>query len=116
MQGPFCRPDNLAMKEAKRDEDHYTNLLLRLPIELKHELQKVAMANRRAVTAEINLRLEESLKQSAAAVGYPTLGRATVVHTEEGRPVELTDHQRSMLVVFDRLPPEKQLALLSLFK
>jgi hypothetical protein len=93
--------------------------LLRLDPDLRHRLMRDAKANGRSLTKEIELLLQQAVDMRdggrEASDAYP-LSRATVVHAEEGQVLELTELQRAMLSVFDRLGPEKQLALLSLFK
>ena len=97
-------------------------LLLRLPQELKASLQRQANINGRRITAEINIRLRDSLNPPAPGIA-PTPPRYSLDHPSSGGvlkqqspPYALTDIDRAMLSVFHRLPPEKQLALLSLFK
>lgn len=86
--------------------------LLRLPQELKEELQKAANSNGRSINSEILTRLQLSLDQQARLL-------------KQGHRIEdaartelaaLTDLERAFLAVARGLPPEKQLALLSLFK
>lgn len=116
-----------------------TQLLLRIPSELKAELQREANFQGRKLTQEINIRLRNSLltdkaptlaqyratKQAghAGTTPYPT-STTQVHHTnnvnpepnDKGPANALTDIDRAMLDVFHTLPPEKQLALLSLFR
>lgn len=103
-------------------EKNDATVLLRLPAELKAALTRQALASGRRITAEINIRLVNSLRETQGrAQGpvhhYPGSARANVVHlAEDRRAGDLTELQQAMLAVFDRLEPEKQLALLSLFK
>jgi len=95
-------------------------LLLRLPEELKAELQRQANRSGRRITAEINTRLRESLEPrnvSALPPSYqtPTTSTAHVIN-DKGPAGALSDTDRAMLQVFHALPVEKQLALLSLFR
>lgn len=87
---------------------------LRMPPELKQELDREAKLNGRSLNAEIVDRLRRSLerKGQSAFVDY---GRSPLKKGEESRPA-LTDIETQLLQVFRRMPPEKQLALLSLFK
>lgn len=106
------------MKPEKND----ATVLLRLPAELKAALTREALANGRRITAEINTRLANSLREPPGRLQgpvhhYPGAARSKVVHlAQDGAGQELTDLERAMLAVFSRLEPEKQLALLSLFK
>lgn len=104
-------------------EDEQAQLLLRMPLELKNQLQKEANLQGRKLTQEINMRLRVSL----AAHG-PTLqgilareAFPSPVHKVEQERAPygngtISDLDRAMLSVFRAMPPEKQLALLSLFK
>nr|WP_315242122.1 hypothetical protein [uncultured Albidiferax sp.] len=101
----------------------HTNVLVRMRNELKADLQREAVINDRKLTQEINVRLIESLKATPLPAPAPRPHpmhqphTATVLHTNEKGPGEvLSDLDRAMLRVFHGLPPEKQLALLSLFK
>lgn len=112
--------------------------VLRLHPELRDELIRVAAANGRSLTKEIAARLQVSLaahgptlqgilsrEQDARpapgvapvppmyGVDHPTSGGAL----KQGGPAPaLTGIDQAMLDVFRALPPEKQLALLSLFR
>lgn len=118
------------MEKAQKNNDA---LLLRLPAELKAELQRQADANGRRITAEINTRLRISLAargptlqgilaREAVAKGGITnpmseSNLVTVVHTNEKSPTStLSSTEQAILEVFRAMPPEKQLALLSLFR
>ncbi len=109
------------MNQDKND----ATILLRLPADLKAMLMREAAANGRRITAEVNIRLKESLDRSGVQPGtvpglipksYRERPKSAVVHTNEAEPDGLTDMDHAVLAVFRRLPPEKQLALLSLFK
>lgn len=110
------------MKRPGSDSD--AQLLLRLPQELKTALQRAATIEGRTLTAEANLRLQKSFD---ASTGYiqTNLGSRHEVNdasrdntsANSNWPAsDLSDTDRAMLNVFRRMPPEKQLALLSLFK
>lgn len=99
-------------------------ILLRLPADLKAALTRAAAANGRRITSEVNLRLKASF--DAPQDTYPS-SAPTVLSTAHAAPIGieakdkspadlLTELDRAMLGVFRRMPPEKQLALLSLFR
>lgn len=90
-----------------------------MPDELRSAIEREAFVHGRAVTAEINMRLKESFKQmpaSYSAVAHTGHGTAHLSNDVIPGDQQLPDTERAMLDVFRRLPPEKQLALLSLFK
>ena len=79
---------------------------LRMPDELREQVERAAKENGRSLNAEICERLRESLSPR-------------VVHvTGEGVPIAYIQEspaEAQMLRLFRRMPAEKQLALLSLF-
>lgn len=83
---------------------------VRMPPELKDRLQNAADLNGRSLNMEIVQRLSASLETN-----HPPLPLAANEPLRDYTPA-LTDAEKSMLAVFRRLPPEKQLALISLFK
>lgn len=105
-------------------------VLLRLPTELKAALTKSAYVHGRRITAEINMRLFDSFKGEPGFEDLLSPGARDSGQARTPQPVgmhvvrepgpqyagSLTPAQLAMLDVFDRLPPEKQLALISLFK
>lgn len=107
-------------------------VLVRMPIEQKEQLQQAAKVNARTLTGEINARLQISLaargstltaildrEQATKALpaSYTAAHTPTVQPANDNGPASaLTDIDRAMLTVFHTLPPEKQLALLSLFR
>lgn len=94
--------------------DNDATLMLRLPSELKAELMRAAAINKRKVTTEVIERLQNS---RLAAAGYAPSDATTLAHAKEKDPAyALSGIDQAMLEVFRRLPPEKQLALLSLFR
>jgi hypothetical protein len=107
-------------------KDTHSPVLVRMENALKADLLRTAKGHGRTLTGEIVLRLRESLTPTPGHQGqpgiapgapYPTNHTATAHTTNEKGPATvLTDHDRAMLDVFRRLPAEKQLALLSLFK
>lgn len=107
--------------------DEFTNVLVRMSLDLKGRLQREAFINGRKLTGEINQRLEASLKADAAPApaappagpaSYNTPNTPTVLHTanEKGPVVPLSGFDQAILESFRRLTPEKQLALLSLLR
>lgn len=103
-------------------EKNDASVLVRMPTELKDALLRQAAINKRRITAEINHRLINSLRPSAATTTVPNQPLNTYsetrstgpVQTEDGRP--LTDHDRAVLARFRQLTPEKQLSLLTLLR
>lgn len=98
--------------------------LLQMPEALRAEIQRVAYIHGRTLTSEINLRLQASVAQppptvaapASSDIPYNTNHKPTVVHTGEREADGISDADAAMLKVFRSMPPEKQLALLSLFK
>ncbi|MBY0236839.1 MAG: Arc family DNA-binding protein [Burkholderiaceae bacterium] len=89
---------------------------LRLPPELRDRLMREAAINRRSLSQEAAVRLEESFAPADAAqhaVTYPT---AREPHAAFSSGPPLTDHHRLLLSLFNSLSTEKQLALLNLLK
>ncbi len=86
--------------------------LLRLPEEMRATLQREASLNGRSVNTEILGRLQHTLDQQhqVRSRGYRAADPA------EDEFALRNDLERAMLGVFRKLQPEKQLALLSLFK
>lgn len=93
--------------------DNDATLMLRLPSELKAELMRAAAMNGRKVTTEVI----ERLQKSRTTPPYGIDNRATRIHTNDNGPDSpLSGFDQAILDVFRRLPPEKQLALLSLLR
>ncbi|WP_290906259.1 hypothetical protein [Aquabacterium sp.] len=83
---------------------------MRLDPQLRHALAREAAINGRTLHGEIVQRLRQSVGEVVTGPAYALM---------EGRPPyenELPDTERAMLTLFRGLSPEKQLALLSLFK
>lgn len=112
----------------EKPEKNNDALLLRLPAELKAELQRQADQNGRRITAEINTRLRISLAAQGPTL-QGILAREAFAGTAPGiapsnppgtgpadQPVKLSDVDMEMLRIFHALPIHKQLALVSLFK
>lgn len=91
-------------------------LLLRLPASLKEQLMRSAAINGRRITAEINIRLESSLKDPMPPSYSAPRSPARLATKEESPADLLSETDRAMLAVFRRMPVDKQLALLSLFR
>lgn len=93
---------------------------VRLAPALKSRLTREASINGRTLHAEILYRLQQSLDQHSYSYtegnNLPTHGPASAARDVSPGEQPLPDTERAMLNVFRRLPPEKQLALLSLFK
>lgn len=83
---------------------------VRMPPELKDRLQNAAELSGRSLNMEIVQRLVASLETT-----YPAPPMAANEPLRE-YTVQLTEAEKSILAVFRRLSPEKQLALISLFK
>lgn len=100
--------------------------LLAMPDDTRLAIERAAFVAGRTVTAEINQRLKASLRADTAPDNYPagplTTGIAVVhdsgpgTHKDKSPADPLSETDRAMLAVFRRLPVDKQLALLSLFK
>lgn len=87
--------------------------VLRLHPDIRAELVRIAYINKRSLSREIAIRLEESLKTHRTGEGHPP---AYTRPNEKGPAVVMSDADQAMLEIFRKLPPEKQLALLSLFR
>jgi hypothetical protein len=83
---------------------------LRMQDDLKDALIREAKFNGRSLNAEIVDRLRKSIEPPIRITnGYQ------VEQVQNSYTPEITDIERQLLTIFRRLPPEKQLALLSLF-
>ncbi|MBU0592456.1 MAG: Arc family DNA-binding protein [Gammaproteobacteria bacterium] len=86
---------------------------VRMPAELKDRLDREAKINGRSLNSEVVSRLQKSLDGQSHVMtnGYTEqeINRYVATHP-------LSDTERQMVNVFRKMPPEKQLALLSLFK
>lgn len=97
---------------------------LRLQPDVRAELVRLAFVNGRSLSKEIAMRLEASLKAEGSSTTssrpstYSAPNTPTVLHTanDKGPASTLSGTDQAMLDVFRALPPEKQLALLSLFR
>lgn len=86
---------------------------VRMPSELKEVLEREAKINTRSLNSEIVDRLKKSMEQQTMAGGA---NYAVPASSGSQYPNAMSDTERQFLSVFRRLPVEKQLALLSLFK
>jgi hypothetical protein len=119
--------NNTAKKTAK---PRGPGFLLRMPDPLRKALERCAFAHDRDLTKEINRRLEASIRddpdgvrvrqvdaQPKSSSGYPATPATVVMHTNDNGPASaLSATDQAMLEVFRKMPVDKQLALLSLFK
>lgn len=101
--------------------DDFTNVLVRMPVEMKTKLTSHASESRRSVTQEIVMRLDASFQRhdraSAPLSTYPTTPVKPLLIDDRPPSCETqTDHDRAILSLFRQLPPEKQLSLLTLLK
>lgn len=99
------------MNTTARDGQRVSDIApttLRLPPALRTALQREAAINGTSLSQEITARLVASLQ--------PAKGKATVLHTGEAVPATPppSDTQRRLMVLFNALSPERQLALLTL--
>ena len=86
---------------------------VRMPSDLKEVLEREAKINNRSMNSEVIARLKNSLERQTAAA---TANYAASASVNAGYTNVLSDSERQLLGVFRRMPVEKQLALLSLFK
>lgn len=93
--------------------------VLRLHPDMRAELIRIAFVNGRSLSKEIATRLEASLKEATAPkLIYSATPREDAAHlaNDNGPAHSLSGIDQAMLEVFRRMPAEKQLALLSLFR
>lgn len=86
---------------------------IRMPPDLKDALLRESRLAGRSLNQELILRLQASLESPTplkAQNGY-TIGEGVATYGDT-----ISDIEKQLLAVFRRLPPEKQLALLSLFR
>lgn len=110
--------DNSRVKEMSTGDNtekkRPPRFLLAMPEHIRIAIEKEAFIHHRTVTAEINSRLEDTLK--VGKTGEKPSPAYITRTNEEGLASALTDTDQAMLEIFRKLPPEKQLALLSLFR
>ena len=96
------------------------SLLIRLPTEMKADLARAAAINGKKVNTEVVERLAASLAASVTNPNpnpYTRPNAPTVALTNDHGPAgAISDTDRAMLEIFRKMPVEKQLALLSLFR
>lgn len=102
------------MENAKFKARDVAPTVLRLHPDIRAELVRLAFINGRSLSKEIAVRLDESLKTQKTGEGTPTYKLSGVEN--EAPPAVLSDTDQAMLDIFRALPPEKRLALLSLFR
>lgn len=82
-----------------------------MPPDLKDRLQNAADLNGRSLNMEVVHRLAASLEARTYAGTVPMGAQSPIAEY-----TVLSDTDNKMLSVFRRLPPDKQLALITLFK
>ncbi|MDO8778900.1 MAG: hypothetical protein Q7K57_61310 [Burkholderiaceae bacterium] len=90
---------------------------IRLHPDLREKLAREAAINNRSLHAEMVVGLTawvETRKEKPGNVN--TQGGYTARESQASWPVPQTDSERALLSLYNRLSPEKQLALLSLLK
>lgn len=80
---------------------------VRMPPELKARLEAAAKVNGRSLNAELTARLEKSLESPQSSLA---------VEDTRAEYRVLNEHERSMLALYRRWPPDKQLSFLVLFR
>ena len=86
---------------------------VRMPSDLKETLEREAKINNRSLNSEVIDRLKKSLERQVTT-GSANYAASPSSNFDYG--YALSDSERQFLGVFRRLPVEKQLALLSLFR
>lgn len=89
---------------------NYPMFGLRMPPDLKERIEREAAINGRSLNLEIVDRLKKSFEPQMKVSNVHSIAQ-----TESRYVPEISDIERQLLTIFRRLPPEKQLALLSLF-
>ena len=102
------------MENAKFKARDVAPTVLRLHPEIRAELVRLAFVNGRSLSKEIAIRLEESLRACKTGDNATTYKLAAT--NNDGPASALSDTDQAMLDIFRNLPPEKRLALLSLFR
>lgn len=96
------------MSETKVRDIHPFGV--RMPADLKDRLDREAKISGRSLNTEIVMRLKSSLEPAGGDQKFQ-MNSPTAQYAPE-----LSDIERQLLSLFRRMPVEKQLALLSLFK
>lgn len=97
---------------------------VRIPPDLRDALQREADINRKTLSAEIVERLKASLEAAPLTTTLNTShSSVAALNAAEPPPAwpqpqarQISDAGRLLLSLFDTLPPEKQLALLTVLK
>jgi|GEM_PF-1161157 len=91
---------------------------VRLQPELRAALEREASINGRTLSAEIIRRLKASLEVDHVRTELRLGEVAPTVQVSREGPAgkPLSDGQRMILAIWDQMPPEKQLALLTVLK
>lgn len=82
---------------------------LRMPPELRERVERESKINGRSLNAEIVNILQRSFEKGVQS-------EYRIAEPSHGEKHGLNDSERQLLALFRRMGPEKQLALLSLFK
>lgn len=86
---------------------------VRMPSDLKETLEREAKINNRSLNSEVIDRLKKSLERQTATTNTHYVASTS---TNDNYANTLSDPERQFIGIFRRLPVEKQLALLSLFR
>lgn len=105
--------------------DTHTNVLVRMTVEMKADLNRHAKANDNSLTAEITQRLKVSLAAAGPTL-QAILAREAAANTPgiapgspppstgpDGQPVKLSDIDMALMRAFHALDIEKQIALVN---
>lgn len=104
------------MTKGIRKTGDIAPLGVRMPPEIKDALTSAARKNGRSVNAEIVLRLQKSFEEPVGVV-LPAGELVAAENHREYKPVrQISRTEEAILEIFHKLPVEKQLALISLFK
>lgn len=108
----------VTMPKGIRKTSDIAPLGVRMQPELKDALVEAARKNGRSLNAEVVLRLEQSFDVEAAPGTEAGGGNGMVAAQETGFYARrhLTELEYAFLEVLKKLPVEKRLALISLFK
>lgn len=93
---------------------------IRIPPDLRDALQREANINGKTLSSEIVERLRLSLEVPPVSLAVSLNRGASVLpqgkDAEIRRAQQVTDAQRMLLSLFDAMPPDKQLALLTVLR
>jgi hypothetical protein len=102
-----AKADTDSLGEGERSMREISPFGLRMPEGLRAKVEREARINGRSLNSEINERLKRSLAGTEQLAAN---------QTPRDYQIDMTDSERIMLRLFQKLSPEKQLALISLFK